>query len=241
MIAFDRITKSFGTRCVLSEVSLELPKGQSLALIGRSGSGKSVIGRILLGLETPDAGRVLFDGDPLTPRGRRAFLSRCGVLFQHAALFESLPIWENVVFRALHGPRRQPRQTSRHRAIEALVEVGLDPQVAVARPSELSGGMRKRAALARAIVDRPDILILDEPNAGLDPLSAAEIDGLIRRILSDRAITALTITHDIASIRTIATRVALLEAGRIAWEGAPDDMATCDDATIRAFWRRSFP
>ncbi len=240
-IVLDHVAKAFAGRPVLEDVSLTVNEGTSLAIIGRSGMGKSVIARLILGLETPDRGQITVDGAALTPRTRRVHLRRTGVLFQQPALLAGLTVWENIAFRALHGPKRTSRRAAREAAQRSLADVGLPPETATRHPAELSGGMAKRVGLARAIVDNPRLLVLDEPNAGLDPVSAAEIDTLIAGLVATRGLTAVTITHDIASIRTIADRVALLDAGRIAWEGGRADMETAENALIRAFWARSFP
>ena len=240
-ITLDHLAKAYGGRPVLEDVSLTLPEGTSLAIIGRSGMGKSVIARLILGLERPDRGQITVDGVALTARTRRAHLARCGVLFQQPALLAGLPVWENIAFRALHGPSRSSRRAAREAAMRALADVGLPPETATRYPPDLSGGMAKRVGLARAIVSEPRLLVLDEPNAGLDPVSAAEIDALIAGLVATRGLTAVTITHDIASIRTIADRVALLDGGRIAWEGDRTAMASAENDLIRAFWERSFP
>ena len=171
MIELQHISKSFGIKEVLDDISLALDSGTSLAILGRSGTGKSVLTRIILGLITPDAGQILIDGQPMSRRVRRAFLEQTGVLFQASALFDSLTVWENVAFRLRNGRARVSRAEARERAEVALGRVGLEPRVADLFPSDLSGGMQKRVGLARAIIGTPKYLFFDEPNSGLDTSS----------------------------------------------------------------------
>lgn len=238
MIELQHISKSFGTKEVLNDISLALDSGTSLAILGRSGTGKSVLTRIILGLITPDAGRILIDGQPMTRRVRRAFLEQTGVLFQASALFDSLTVWENVAFRLRNGRARVGRAEARARAEVALGRVGLEPQVADLFPSDLSGGMQKRVGLARAIIGTPKYLFFDEPNSGLDPVTSTDIDALIRELVTDLGATAITITHDMASIRTIADEVLLLDAARARWHGRVSDLASADDPLLARFLAR---
>lgn len=238
MIELQHISKSFGTKEVLDDISLALDSGTSLAILGRSGTGKSVLTRIILGLITPDAGRILIDGQPMTRRVRRAFLEQTGVLFQASALFDSLTVWENVAFRLRNGRARVGRAEARERAEVALGRVGLEPRVADLFPSDLSGGMQKRVGLARAIIGTPKYLFFDEPNSGLDPVTSTDIDALIRELVTDLGATAITITHDMASIRTIADEVLLLDAARARWHGRVSDLASADDPLLARFLAR---
>jgi phospholipid/cholesterol/gamma-HCH transport system ATP-binding protein len=238
MIELQHISKSFGTKEVLDDISLALDSGTSLAILGRSGTGKSVLTRIILGLITPDAGRILIDGQPMTRRVRRAFLEQTGVLFQASALFDSLTVWENVAFRLRNGRARVGRAEARARAEVALGRVGLEPRVADLFPSDLSGGMQKRVGLARAIIGTPKYLFFDEPNSGLDPVTSTDIDALIRELVTDLGATAITITHDMASIRTIADEVLLLDAARARWHGRVSDLASADDPLLARFLAR---
>lgn len=219
--------KAFGSKRVLAGVDLTLAEGESLVVIGGSGTGKSVLIRCILGLDTPDAGTVLWRGRPLDAGTRPAFLDRFGLLFQGGALFDSLTVWQNVAFR-LHAALGD--RAARDAAIERLARVGLSPEVADLHPAALSGGMQKRAALARAIAADPELIFLDEPTTGLDPLRAARITALIRGIVGDSGAAAVTITHDMASARVMADRIALLQDGRIVWDGAP---AGLEDAATR--------
>ncbi|MBL6426003.1 MAG: ATP-binding cassette domain-containing protein [Maritimibacter sp.] len=238
MIELQHISKSFGTKEVLNDISLALDSGTSLAILGRSGTGKSVLTRIILGLITPDAGRILIDGQPISRRVRRAFLEQTGVLFQASALFDSLTVWENVAFRLRNGRARVSRAEARARAEVALGRVGLEPRVADLFPSDLSGGMQKRVGLARAIIGTPKYLFFDEPNSGLDPVTSTDIDALIRELVTDLGATAITITHDMASIRTIADEVLLLDAARARWHGRVSDLASADDPLLARFLAR---
>ncbi len=238
MIELQHISKSFGIKEVLDDISLALDSGTSLAILGRSGTGKSVLTRIILGLITPDAGQILIDGQPMSRRVRRAFLEQTGVLFQASALFDSLTVWENVAFRLRNGRARVSRAEARERAEVALGRVGLEPRVADLFPSDLSGGMQKRVGLARAIIGTPKYLFFDEPNSGLDPVTSTDIDALIRELVTDLGATAITITHDMASIRTIADEVLLLDAARARWHGRVSDLASADDPLLARFLAR---
>ncbi|AXC49612.1 ATP-binding cassette domain-containing protein [Paracoccus suum] len=215
------LTKGFGPKAVLRGVDLTLAKGESLVVIGGSGTGKSVLLRCILGLDTPDSGDVLWHGRPLSGAARAQFMDRFGMLFQGGALFDSLNVWQNVAFRLT-----QPMgaRAAREVAVERLARVGLGPEVADLYPADLSGGMLKRVALARAIAASPEVIFFDEPTTGLDPLRAARITALIRGIVSDTGASAISITHDMASAQVMADRVALLQDGRIVWTGRPAEM-----------------
>lgn len=238
MITLEDISKSFGTKQVLDDISLSLGSGTSLAILGRSGTGKSVLTRIILGFMAPDHGRILIDGQPMTRRVRNTFLEQTGVLFQASALFDSLTVWENVAFRLRNGRARVSRSEARARAETALGRVGLEPRVAELYPADLSGGMQKRVGLARAIIGTPKYLFFDEPNSGLDPVTATDIDALIRELVTDLGATAITITHDMASICTIADEVLLLDAARARWHGRVSDLATAEDPLLARFLAR---
>lgn len=231
MLSVRGLSKSFGPKRVLDGVDLDLTAGESLVVIGGSGTGKSVLLRCILGLETPDAGEILWRGAPLSGQ-RAAFMDGFGMLFQNAALFDSLPVWRNVAFRLL---ARMPKLRAREIAIEKLARVGLGPEVADLYPAELSGGMRKRAGLARAIAADPQVIFFDEPTTGLDPIRAATINDLIRGIVDETGATAITITHDMSSVRAIADRVALLDRGRVRWQGGVADMDQAPDDYLRDF------
>jgi phospholipid/cholesterol/gamma-HCH transport system ATP-binding protein len=222
-LALRAVSKAFGGNQVLAGVDLDIADGESLVIIGASGTGKSVLLKCILGLVPPDAGAIRLDGTDLVGlRGREleAARARFGMLFQGAALFDSLPVWRNVTFALTAG--RTPRASDlRARAIEELARVGLAAEVADLKPAALSGGMQKRVGLARALAARPEILFFDEPTTGLDPIMAEVINRLIREQVTALGVTAVTITHDMASARRIADRVAMLADGRIVWEGPP--------------------
>ena len=216
MIQVRGLHKSFSGKPVLAGLDLAVGQGESLCVIGQSGTGKSVLLKCILGLTAPEAGQILWRGRPLDAAARPAFLSRFGMLFQGAALFDSLTVWQNVAFRLR---QRMPDAQARAIAVEKLARVGLGPETADLMPAELSGGMAKRAGLARAIADDPEVIFFDEPTTGLDPIRARRINGLIRGIVTETGATAVTITHDMDSVRAIGDRVALLQDGRIVWDG----------------------
>jgi phospholipid/cholesterol/gamma-HCH transport system ATP-binding protein len=223
-IKLTDVAKAFGPRTVLDGINLSIDPGESVAIIGQSGSGKSVTLKCILGLIEPDRGSIQVDGEELVgmrPRERERMGGKFGMLFQGGALFDSLPIWRNVTFGLTQG---RNKDAARMRAIaqENLERVGLDARILNLRPSELSGGMQKRVALARAIAPRPEIIFFDEPTTGLDPIRADVINDLIVSLVDDLGVTALTITHDMASARKIAHRVAMLYQGRIIWHGPRD-------------------
>ena len=223
-ILLDGVSKAFGGNIVLDGVNLAVERGESLAIIGQSGSGKSVTLKCILGLLKPDAGSIQVDGEEVTGLSGAALdriRAKFGMLFQGSALFDSLPIWRNVTFGLTQG-RRIDVAHMRAVAEENLERVGLDRRVLNLRPSELSGGMQKRVALARAIAPRPEIIFFDEPTTGLDPIRADVINDLIVSLVDDLGVTALTITHDMASARKIAHRVAMLYQGKIVWIGPRD-------------------
>ncbi|WP_340312999.1 ABC transporter ATP-binding protein [Rhizorhabdus argentea] len=223
-IVLQDVAKAFGGNAVLEGVNLEVERGESMAIIGQSGSGKSVTLKIILGLLKADRGAIRIDGEDLLTMSSRELertRAKFGMLFQGSALFDSLPIWRNVTFALTQG-RMKDAANMRRIATENLERVGLGSQVLDLRPSELSGGMQKRVALARAIAPRPEIIFFDEPTTGLDPIRADVINDLIVELVEDLGVTALTITHDMASARKIAHRVAMLYQGKIIWRGPRD-------------------
>ncbi|MCD1620056.1 ABC transporter ATP-binding protein [Salipiger marinus] len=235
MIRIRNLSKSFGANAVLRGVDLDVARGQSLVVIGGSGTGKSVLLKSILGLVPPDAGQITVDGQDTQGRNHEAFLSRFGMLFQGGALFDSLPVWQNVAFRLLRGSLRRPQAEARAVALDKLRRVGLGPEVADRLPAELSGGMQKRVGLARAIAADPKVIFFDEPTTGLDPIMAGVINALIREITTEMGATTITITHDMASVRAIADRVAMLHDGRIRWTGPVGDLDSTDDPYVRQF------
>lgn len=236
MIRIAGLHKSFGGKPVLAGVDLTVGQGESLCVIGQSGTGKSVLLKCILGLIAPDAGQILWQGNPLNAKTRPAFLARFGMLFQGAALFDSLTVWQNVAFRLR---QRMPDAQARAIALDKLARVGLGPETADLMPAELSGGMAKRAGLARAIADDPAVIFFDEPTTGLDPIRARRINGLIRGIVTETGATAITITHDMDSVRAIGDRVALLQDGHIAWDGPVARMG--DAAPLAGFLGKTLP
>ncbi|MCT8329016.1 ABC transporter ATP-binding protein [Albidovulum sediminis] len=235
MITLSGIHKSFGPNQVLRGVDLVVPTGQSMVIIGGSGTGKSVLLKCILGLVQPDAGSISIDGEDATTAARDVFLARFGMLFQGGALFDSLPVWQNVAFRLLRGSLKRPRAEAREIAIEKLRRVGLKPETADLYPAELSGGMQKRVGLARAIAAEPEIIFFDEPTTGLDPIMAGVINELIREIVTEMGATAMAITHDMSSVRAIADRVAMLHGGVIQWTGPISEMDATPDPYVQQF------
>jgi phospholipid/cholesterol/gamma-HCH transport system ATP-binding protein len=222
---------------VLDGLDLSVAAGRSLVIIGGSGQGKSVTIKVAMGLVRPDAGQVLVDGEDLigvSGASRRKLFERIGVLFQGAALFDSLSVWENVAFRLINADG-VPRKEAKARAIEALGRVHLGAHVADSYPSELSGGMQKRVGLARAVVASPEIIFFDEPTTGLDPITSAAINELIVDQVKGLGCTAVSITHDLASARTIGDEIAMLHAGKIVWRGAPTELDRTDNPYVRQF------
>jgi phospholipid/cholesterol/gamma-HCH transport system ATP-binding protein len=232
-IAISGLAKAFGPKRVLAGVDLAVMPGESLVIIGGSGTGKSVLLKCILGLVRADSGSILIDGAEVQGL-KGAALARhqagIGMLFQGGALFDSLPVWRNVSF-ALPGSAAARRAA----AIENLARVGLGEDVADLKPAALSGGMQKRVALARAIAARPPIIFFDEPTTGLDPIMADVINRLIRSLVSDLRITALTITHDMASVRRVADKVAMLHGGQIIWQDAVDAIDHSGNAYVDQF------
>ncbi|GHC57826.1 ABC transporter ATP-binding protein [Neogemmobacter tilapiae] len=235
MITLSGVHKGFGANKVLQGVDLTIAKGTSMVIIGGSGTGKSVTLKCILGLVTPDQGTITLDGQDVARAEREAFLARFGMLFQGGALFDSLKVWENVAFRLLRGALKRPKAEAREIAIEKLRRVGLKPEVGDLYPSELSGGMQKRVGLARAIAASPEIIFFDEPTTGLDPIMAGVINELIREIVVEMGATAMTITHDMSSVRAIADNVAMLHGGVIRWTGPVADMDATDDPYVQQF------
>ena len=220
-IAVRGLCKSFGNKGVLDGVEIDCPSGQSLVIIGGSGTGKSVLVKCILGLLRPEAGSIRIDGEEtvgLRHAARERLLQKFGMLFQGGALFDSLTVWENVAFGLMQG-RGVERQAAKQIALAKLAAVGLGPEVSLLRPAELSGGMQKRVALARAMAAEPEVIFFDEPTTGLDPIMADIINNLIVKCVREVGATAVSITHDLVSARKIADRIAMLHQGRIIWCG----------------------
>ena len=235
MIQFNDIHKSFGNNHVLRGVNLDVAKGESMVIIGGSGTGKSVLIKTVLGLLKPDGGVITVDGTDSSLGDRDAFLSRFGMLFQGGALFDSMPVWQNVAFRLMRGSLKRSRDEARAIAIEKLRRVGLKEWVADLYPAELSGGMQKRVGLARAIAAEPEIIFFDEPTTGLDPIMSGVINELIREIVVEMGATAMTITHDMSSVRAIADKVAMIHNGVVQWTGPVGDLDNSGDPYLDQF------
>lgn len=235
MITLQNVYKSFGPIDVLKGVDLTVERGKSMVIIGGSGTGKSVCLKCVLGLIKPDQGMIKVDGQDVQTADRDAFLARFGMLFQGGALFDSLPVWQNVAFRLMRGALKRPKDEAREIAIEKLRRVGLKPEVADKFPAELSGGMQKRVGLARAIAAEPEIIFFDEPTTGLDPIMSGVINDLIREIVVEMGATAMTITHDMTSVRAIADDIAMLHNGVIQWTGPVADMDHSGDPHLDQF------
>ncbi len=236
-IAVRGLTKSFGGKTVLDGLDIDCGVGQSLVVIGGSGTGKSVLVKCILGLLTPDSGSVRIDGEETTGFGRtrrEGLMRKFGMLFQGGALFDSLRVWENVAFSLIQG-RGMERGKAREIAFEKLAAVGLDAEVGQLRPAELSGGMQKRVALARAIAAEPEIIFFDEPTTGLDPIMADVINDLIVKCVREVGASAVSITHDMVSARKIADRIAMLHKGRIVWHGPAAEIDTTDNPFVDQF------
>jgi phospholipid/cholesterol/gamma-HCH transport system ATP-binding protein len=219
ILELRNVHKAFGAKQVLRGVDLSVKPGQSLVIIGGSGTGKSVTIKCALGLMKPEQGEIFFDGQPASHnKAVEGLRKRTGMLFQGGALFDSLTVWENVAFALLYRDG-VGRGEARKRAIENLAKVRLGASVANLRPAELSGGMQKRVALARAIIAKPDLIFFDEPTTGLDPITADAVNDLIVEQVKALGAAAITITHDMASVRKIADEVAMLHEGKIIWRG----------------------
>ena len=236
-LSLENVVKAFGPKKVLNGVSLDVAPGRSLVIIGGSGVGKSVTIKCAMGLIRPDSGVVRVDGEDVTrASGAKlaAVRAKFGMLFQGAALFDSLTIWENVAFRLLYADH-VPRKEARERAIETMRKVRLAPETANLRPVELSGGMQKRAGLARAIITKPELIFFDEPTTGLDPITADAINDLIVEMVKDLGCAAVSITHDMASARKIADEIAMIHDGRIVWRGPAATIDQSGSAMVDQF------
>jgi phospholipid/cholesterol/gamma-HCH transport system ATP-binding protein len=240
-IVLKDVHKSFGPKQVLRGLSVSVKKGRSLVVIGGSGTGKSVMLKCILGIIRPDAGEITVGGEScigLRGKDRDAFLSRFGMLFQGAALFDSLSVWENVAFGLTHGGkmgRSLSRAQAKDIAIDKLAQVGLTADVGALHPAELSGGMQKRVGLARAIAADPEIIFFDEPTTGLDPIMADVINNLIVDCVKRLGATTISITHDMASARKIADDIAMIHKGQIIWQGEANKVNTSGNPYVDQF------
>jgi phospholipid/cholesterol/gamma-HCH transport system ATP-binding protein len=236
-IALRGVTKSFGTKKVLQGIDLDVAAGESVVVIGGSGTGKSVLLKCILGLMRPETGSIKIDGEEsvgLNDSGRAGIMRKFGMLFQGGALFDSLRVWENVAFGPIQSDGMAPAK-AKEIAIAKLGNVGLGPDIGELYPSELSGGMQKRVALARAIAREPEIVFFDEPTTGLDPIMADVINDLIVKCVSDLGATAVSITHDMASARKIGHRIAMLYDGKLIWQGPVGDIDRSGNAHVEQF------
>ena len=229
-----KLSKSFFDKNILKEINLSVPDGRNLLVIGGSGVGKSVLLKCILGIIKPDTGAVYFNNKPLVGKNRNEFLDRFGMLFQGGALFDSLPVWENISFRYKYNGKLSAKDRKKL-ATEKLNLVGLSENVAEIFPSELSGGMQKRVGIARAIITNPDVIFFDEPTSGLDPIMANTINNLIRSIVSELGATAITISHDLNSIRKIADDVLMLHNGSVVWEGSLKNFEVTTNTYVKQF------
>ena len=236
-ISIRNLHKSFGKKNVLNGVDLDLYKGESLVVIGGSGTGKSVLIKCIQGLLTPDSGSIKIDGVEVVKENSdiiESMHSKMGMLFQGGALFDSLTVWENVAFDLIQN-RKISKKEAKLVAIKVLRQVGLGADIADLYPSELSGGMQKRVGLARAVITRPEIIFFDEPTTGLDPIMADVINDLIIESAKDLGATTLTITHDMTSARKIADKIAMLYQGKIIWTGSVKELEKTDNPYVRQF------
>lgn len=236
-IEFKQVAKRFGPKVVLDGATLSIPRGTTQVILGQSGSGKSVLLKCLLGLLPVDGGDILIDGQSITrlkSRDRLALMRRFGMLFQSGALFDSLSVWENIAFVAMQHEHLAPAK-ARDLAVQKLAMVGLGASVAAQTPAELSGGMRKRVALARAIAHDPDMIFYDEPTTGLDPVTSAIIADLMNKLQTELKCTSVVITHDLPCAHTVADSMAFLYQGRFKAQGSLEEMEKSKDPLIRQF------
>jgi phospholipid/cholesterol/gamma-HCH transport system ATP-binding protein len=241
VVAVENLQKAFGIHKVLCGIDLRVNRAETLAVLGRSGTGKSVLLRLIVGLERPDAGSVRIHGQDiagLTLDRLGEIRRKMGFLFQHAALYDSLTVGENVAFPLEHHRRDMSRGERGERVRRLLAEVGMDGDL-TKMPSDISGGMQKRVGLARALALEPEILLLDEPTAGLDPISSGEIDDLILKLQLEHKMASIVVTHDLHSARTIANRLMLLDQGKVVIEGEFKDLQHSDIGFVKEFLKQS--
>ncbi len=241
VVAVENLYKSFESRQVLNGISLRVDRGETLAVLGRSGTGKSVLLRLIIGLETPDSGSVSIHGQDIAGLAldrMGEIRKKMGFLFQHAALYDSLTVGENVGFPLEHHRRELSRSERSDRVNQLLAEVGMEGN-SEKMPSDISGGMQKRVGLARALALEPEILLLDEPTAGLDPISSGEIDDLVLKLQREHQMASIVVTHDLHSAKTIADRLALLNEGKVVIEGSFAELQQCDIGFVQEFLKQS--
>jgi phospholipid/cholesterol/gamma-HCH transport system ATP-binding protein len=239
-VAVTDLQKSFGSQKVLNGINLAVKRGETLAVLGRSGTGKSVLLRLIIGLEKPDSGSVCIHGQDIAGLALDQLgeiRKKMGFLFQHAALYDSLTVEQNVAFPLQHH-KKMSKSEQRDRVHALLAEVGMEGAVAK-MPSDISGGMQKRVGLARALALEPDILLLDEPTAGLDPISSGEIDDLVLKLQKEHHMASIVVTHDLHSAKTIADRLALLDKGDVVIDGSFEELQKSDIEFVREFLKYS--
>ena len=240
-VAVVNLRKRFGRQTVLNGINLNVVRGETVAVLGRSGTGKSVLLRLIIGLEKPDSGTVRIHGQDIAGLSldqMGGIRKKMGFLFQHAALYDSLTVAENVAFPLEHHRREISKLERAERVMQLLTEVGMEGNLEK-MPSDISGGMQKRVGLARALALEPSILLLDEPTAGLDPISSGEINELILKLQRERQMASIVVTHDLHSARTIADRLALLNEGNVVIEGTFDDLQQSDIGFVKEFLEQS--
>ena len=240
-IAVDDLHKSFGSQKVLNGISLAVSRGETLAVLGRSGTGKSVLLRLIIGLEKPDSGSVRIHGQDIVGLALDQLgeiRMKMGFLFQHAALYDSLTVEQNVAFPLQHHKKEMSKSEHGDRVKKLLTEVGMEGDLEK-MPSDISGGMQKRVGLARALALEPDILLLDEPTAGLDPISAAEINDLVLKLQEEHHMASIVVTHDLHSAKTIAGRLALINEGNVVIEASFEELQNSDIKFVREFLKHS--
>jgi phospholipid/cholesterol/gamma-HCH transport system ATP-binding protein len=241
VVVVENVYKSFASQKVLNGVSLTVGRGETLAVLGRSGTGKSVLLRLIIGLKKPDSGSVSIHGRDIAGMSLDQLGEirlKMGFLFQHAALYDSLTVEQNVAFPLQHHKKEMSSSEQGDRVKQVLAEVGMEGHFDK-MPSEISGGMQKRVGLARALVLNPDILLLDEPTAGLDPISSAEIGELVLKLQAEHHMASIVVTHDLHSAGTIANRLLLLDRGDVAFEGTLQELQASDNELVREFLKHS--
>lgn len=241
VVAVEAVRKAFAGHKVLDGITLHVARGETLAVLGRSGTGKSVLLRLIIGLETPDAGSICIHGQDIAGLAMDRMgeiRKKMGFLFQHAALYDSLTVAENVAFPLEHHRRDMSRSERGDRVMQLLAEVGMERAIDK-MPSDISGGMQKRVGLARALALEPKILLLDEPTAGLDPISSGEIDDLILKLQRERQMASIVVTHDLHSAKAIANSLALLDQGKVVIEGKFEELQDSDIGFVKEFLKQS--
>ncbi len=241
VVAVEDLHKAFGSQKVLNGISLSVRRGETLAVLGRSGTGKSVLLRLIIGLEKPDSGSIRIHGQDIAGLALDQLgeiRKKMGFLFQHAALYDSLTVAQNVAFPLQHHNKQMSKSEQADRVKKLLAEVGMEGDLEK-MPSDISGGMQKRVGLARALALEPDILLLDEPTAGLDPISSGEIDDLVLKLQQDHHMASIVVTHDLHSAKAIADRLALLNEGNVVIEGSFEDLQKSGDEFVQEFLKHS--